>query len=82
MLVPRGTYIYHYFASVPFLILCTMWLLHRLMLLSPVGGQRLTWGYLAVCLAFFVILFPYASGVEVPVAWLDFCKNFLHLYYA
>ena len=82
VLVPRGTYIYHYFASVPFLILCTMWLLHRLMLLSPVGGQRLTWGYLAVCLAFFVILFPYASGVEVPVAWLDFCKNFLHLYYA
>ena len=24
MLVPRGTYIYHYFTSVPFIILCTV----------------------------------------------------------
>lgn len=30
MLVPRGTYIYHYFPSVPFIILCTAYALEQL----------------------------------------------------
>ena len=30
VLVPRGTYIYHYFPSVPFIILCTAYVLEQL----------------------------------------------------
>jgi hypothetical protein len=29
-----------------------------------------------------VILFPYASGFSTSYAWLDFAKQFLHVYYA
>ncbi len=81
VLVPRGTYIYHYFASVPFLImtfcLCfSGWKKNRRMLYTAAGGVLVA---AAVC--FFIILFPYASGVTVPTAWLDLGKRILHIYY-
>ena len=62
VLVPRSMYIYHYFASVPFIILATAWWLDRL----PRSRPRLRMGvmalYLVGALVFFVMFFPYASG--------------------
>ncbi len=82
VLVPRGTYIYHYFASVPFLILAVAWSLHRLGQRSRVAERIVTALYLSVCIVFFLILFPYASGLSVPTWWLDLGKLILHVYYA
>ncbi|MCR4882951.1 MAG: phospholipid carrier-dependent glycosyltransferase [Clostridiales bacterium] len=82
VLVPRGTYIYHYFASVPFLILAIVLSLNWLEERFGRYGRAIRIIYLVLCLAFFIILFPYASGFSTSYAWLDFAKQFLHVYYA
>lgn len=82
VLVPRGTYIYHYFASVPFLIL--------LLTLCFTGGEDDTDRravkifmllFLAASLVLFILLFPYASGIPVPVDWLNLGKKILKIWY-
>jgi len=82
VLVPRGTYMYHYFASVPFIILATAWCVS----LIPERMKYLRWLviglYLAGALAFFVMFFPYASGWLTNKEWLDAMKWFSpRLYY-
>lgn len=79
--VPRGTYIYHYFASVPFLCLGTVLMLHWLRARFPRVGKWVLVVYLAVCLVLFIAFYPYASGVTTPLWWLDFMKKFLRIYY-
>ena len=81
VLVPRGTYIYHYFASVPFLILGVSLLLHWIEERYPTVGRAILIAYLLVCLGFFVAYFPYASGLLTPTKWLNFMKSFLRIYY-
>lgn len=81
VLVPRGTYIYHYFASVPFLILGTTLLLNWLVQRFPKTGRTVLIVYLVLCLISFIAFYPYASGVLTPTWWLDFMKRFLRIYY-
>lgn len=82
VLVPRGTYIYHYFASIPFLILATVLMFWWLTKHAPKTGRVLLVIYLIITLVFFVAYYPYASGVLTPEWWLDFMKQFLRIYYA
>ncbi len=81
--VPRGTYIYHYFASLPFLMLpaclCFDWRTEErwkntlnICLISAV---------IVTAAVFFVLLFPYASGMNVPDAWLDIGKHLARIWY-
>ncbi len=81
VLVPRSMYMYHYFASVPFIIMATAWWLDRL----PNSRPRLRTGvmalYLVGALVFFVMFFPYASGWLTSTDWLDAMKWFSKLYY-
>ena len=77
VLVPRGTYIYHYFASVPFIILATVALLKWLCDRFKKKGAVIMWLFVAVCAVCFIILYPYASGITVPEGWLDFGKNLM-----
>ncbi len=79
VLVPRGTYIYHYFASVPFLILGTTLMLHQLTLRKPKVGKRICIIYLALCLIWFILLFPYASGVLTPTWWMDAIRDYPYI---
>lgn len=81
ILVPRGTYIYHYFASVPFLILANTLMLHWLTQRFPKVGRAVMVTYLVVCLVFFVIFYPYASGALTPYWWLDVGRKMLNIYY-
>lgn len=82
ILVPRGTYIYHYFASVPFLVLgatLTMgWIQQGRW---PRLGRAISIAYLIFALVCFIGFYPYASGVTTPTWWLDFMKQFLLIYY-
>ena len=82
VIVPRGTYIYHYFASVPFLILGTMLLLHWISRRFPRAGRAVVILYLLVCLVLFAAYYPYASGMPVPDGWLDFMSRFLRVYHS
>lgn len=81
-LVPRGTYIYHYFPSVPFIILsiglCLDAAAERRKKIALVSGAFI----LILALILFIAFFPYASGVSVPQRWLDWMKWFPNwLYY-
>ncbi len=80
-LVPRGTYMYHYFASVPFIILATTWLLDRYAPKNPKQRFALMAVYVAGAAVFFVMFFPYASGWLCSTEWLDAMKWFSKLYY-
>ncbi|MBP3542390.1 MAG: glycosyltransferase family 39 protein [Clostridia bacterium] len=81
VLVPRGTYMYHYFASVPFIILATAWAIS----LIPREKKWLMWAVIGVYLlgaaVFFVMFFPYASGWLTSTKWLDAMKWFPRIYY-
>ncbi|NLV59570.1 MAG: phospholipid carrier-dependent glycosyltransferase [Clostridiales bacterium] len=81
VLVPRSMFIYHYFASVPFIILATTWIFSCLPEGMPRLRRTLLWGYAALAAVFFVMFYPYASGMLTPTAWLDAMKWFPKLYY-
>ncbi len=81
LLVPRGTYIYHYFASVPFLMLCTVLAFHDLYRRWPKAARIALIVYTALCLAGFILCYPYASGMVTPTGWLDLVKQLIHVYY-
>ena len=86
-LVPRGTYIYHYFPSLPFIILCTAYVLEQLGgWYTARAGQRdaalaekradrvsllAVGAYLLLAAAFFIAFYPLASGALAPTAWLS-----------
>ena len=79
VLVPRSMYMYHYFASVPIIILATAYWLEKL------PKPKLRYGLMAVYVlgaaVFFVLFFPYASGYLTSTSWLDAMKWFSKLYY-
>lgn len=79
--VPRGTYIYHYFPSVPFMILCTVYMVRALGRRWPKMQKPLYIGLLVLAGAAFILLYPYAGGLRVPRAWLDFANIIPGLYY-
>ncbi len=79
VLVPRGTYIYHYFASVPFLILGTILMLDSFTRRHPNRGKKIIILYLVLCFIWFVMLFPYASGLPTPEWWMDFIRDYPYL---
>ena len=81
MLVPRGTYIYHYFASVPFLILSLTIILRQVVLRNRKAGIIITVSYLVLAAAGFALFFPYAAGIMAPVEWLDLGAKFLRIWY-
>ena len=81
VLVPRGTYIYHYFASIPFLILMV-----SICLESTKPEQEKIYRMIRICiisaaLILFIILLPYSVGFASGTGWLGLGKNLLHIWY-
>ena len=81
VLVPRGTYIYHYFASLPFLMLALSlsfdWQEKKRARIAKTVGMT----FVIFAAVAFILLFPYASGISVPAEWLDIGKNLLKIWY-
>ena len=44
-------------------------------------GRMLTVLLLALAAVFFIIFFPYASGILAPSSWMDIGKNILSIWY-
>ena len=80
VLVPRGTYIYHYFASLPFLMLsvCIFFGLFRK---RSRMWKTIAAVFILAAAVFFILLFPYASGIAVPSGWLDIGSRMLKIWY-
>ncbi len=76
VLVPRSTFIYHYFASVPFIILCTVLMLGWL----RKKDQRIfNWAVgilLALALILFVAFYPLESGLPVSREYAQYLRWF------
>lgn len=69
MFVTRSVYIYHYFATVVFVLICTVYLFKNLEE-SGVFGKNIKWIWLGVVLLFFVVFYPVIAGAEVPVSYI------------
>ena len=71
VLISRLTFIYHYFASVPFIILAMAQGLRYMERKAPRTARVLTVLLCVAALALVIAYYPLASGLEVPRAWCD-----------
>lgn len=69
MLVTRLTFIYHYFAMVPFIVLC---LVYVFKLMNEEWGVRrwVNWVYMGAVLLLFILFYPVLSGMEVDKSYV------------
>jgi dolichyl-phosphate-mannose--protein O-mannosyl transferase len=74
--VPRGTYIYHYFPAVPFIILALVLWQDAFVLRKARRARKAGIAFVVLAALLFVAFFPYLSGVRVSTAWLDALKWF------
>lgn len=70
MLVPRETFLYHYFAMVPFLILSIVYIFKQIEEKFP-GFAKIRIAYAAAAAAMFVLFYPALSGLTVPKWYVD-----------
>ena len=70
VIISRETYIYHYFATVPFLILL-MGILAKIVIERFKHGKKYVFAYLAICLILFGMFYPIISGVPFSRAYSD-----------
>ncbi|MDD4080262.1 MAG: glycosyltransferase family 39 protein [Eubacteriales bacterium] len=76
VMVPRGTYIYHYFPAVPFIILALVLWQDAFALRKPRRARAAAIVFVALAAVLFIAFFPYLSGVRVSTNWLDALKWF------
>ena len=82
VLVPRGTYIYHYFPCVPIIILCGLLCLDRLGARHEKAARNAVIVWIALAAICFLILYPFASGTLTPQGWMDAVRKvFPRIYY-
>ncbi|MBD0380097.1 glycosyltransferase family 39 protein [Paenibacillus sedimenti] len=74
ILVPRLTFIYHYFAMVPFLILILTYYVKEYLEEGQLHKRRWVYGYLAAVLLLFVIFYPILSGMVIPAKYSFFLR--------
>ena len=71
VLVSRCTFIYHFFATVPFILLSTVYLLQWLERKYPALSMA-KWCWLTLAILFFILLYPGISGLAVSPEWAAF----------
>jgi len=76
VLVPRSTFIYHYFASVPFIIIASVVLLDAVRQRSPKVFEVASCVLLACAAALFVMFYPLESGLPCPRAYAEHLRWF------
>ncbi len=64
VLVPRCTFIYHFFATVPFVIMCSVYLLFGLEQQDK-RVKWVKWAWMALCVVLFILFYPGISGLEM-----------------
>lgn len=74
ILVSRITWIYHFFSSVPFVILTIVYVLKYLM--EEYSAKYSVYIYLGIVLLLFVLFYPAISGMLVPVDYINRLKWF------
>ena len=67
--INRLVFIYHFFSTVPFLILCIVATLKSLELAYP-RLRALTWVYLGIAAGLFILFYPVLSGLQVSQTYV------------
>jgi dolichyl-phosphate-mannose--protein O-mannosyl transferase len=74
VLVTRCTFIYHFFATVPFILMATGYALQKLEQKYP-EAHFLKWFWVGFAVLFFALLYPGISGLPIPADWAAFLAN-------
>jgi hypothetical protein len=67
--IKRLAFIYHFFSTVPFMILCIVATLRSVELRDP-RFRAVTWGYMGIAAGLFIIFYPVLSGLQVPQTYV------------
>ena len=78
-LVTRCVFLYHYFSTLPFVMLMTLLLLFYAEKRYP-RLKMLKWVWLAVAAVEFVLMYPAISGLPVPYGYAKFIENVLAVF--
>ena len=76
ILVTRCVFLYHFFATVPFLLLSTVYLFFLL----EQENRRIAWikwAWLGLAVVYFVLLYPAISGLPTSYGYAGFLENVL-----
>lgn len=65
VLISRETFIYHYFETVPFIILLTA-VLAKYLIERTKYGKKAVFIFMGVCLLLFIMFYPVTTGVVIP----------------
>jgi Gpi18-like mannosyltransferase len=71
VLVSRCTFIYHFFATVPFILMATVYALRQLEMKYR-DAAFIKWVWVGFALLFFAALYPGISGLPVSPEWASF----------
>lgn len=74
VLVTRCTFIYHFFATVPFILMATVYALQKLEQRYP-EANFIKWFWVGFAVLFFALLYPGISGLAVPAEWASFISK-------
>lgn len=75
-LVPRCTFQYHFFTTFPFVVLAAILFLQHMEESGEVSG-RVKWIWLSVAAAYFILMYPAASGLPMPRLYAQFLEYVL-----
>lgn len=75
VLVPRITWIYHYFSTTPFMMLAIVYVIKNLIEAFP-KTRYWIYGYLGVVVILFIMFYPVLSGFEVSTDYIESLKWF------
>ncbi|QJD83036.1 phospholipid carrier-dependent glycosyltransferase [Cohnella herbarum] len=70
VLVPRLTFIYHFFACVPFIVLCIVYWIRKIEEGKP-ENRKWTHLYAGAVVLLFLLYYPILSGTEIYVSYAD-----------
>ena len=76
VLVPRSTFIYHYFASVPFIILASVLLLNWIRKRDGIAFKAVSASLLGLALLLFIAFYPLESGMPVARWYANYLRWF------
>lgn len=74
VLVSRCTFIYHFFATVPFILMATVYLVFVLEERYP-KLIRWKWAWLGLAVLMFILLYPGISGLRIDAGWASFLRG-------
>jgi dolichyl-phosphate-mannose--protein O-mannosyl transferase len=70
IIISRETFIYHYFETLPFLILLAA-VLAKYLIERTKHGKKAVFIYMGVCLLLFILFYPVTTGIVIPRSYAN-----------